>query len=36
MMAAIAAISVAEFVVLGRIGRREKQLRKPSMAGRAS
>jgi predicted MFS family arabinose efflux permease len=34
LMAAIAAISVAEFVVLGRYGRREKQLRKLSLAGR--
>jgi nitrate/nitrite transporter NarK len=35
MMAAIAAMSVAEFVVLGRYGRREKQLRDVSLAGRA-
>lgn len=36
MMAAIAAISVVEFVVLGRHGQREKQLRKMSMAERTS
>jgi len=36
MMAAIAAISVVEFVVLGRHGQREKQLQEPSLAGRSS
>jgi predicted MFS family arabinose efflux permease len=36
MMAAIAAISVAEFVVLGRYGRKEKQLSSVSLAGRTS
>jgi predicted MFS family arabinose efflux permease len=34
MMAGIAAVSVAEFVILGRWGQREKQLRKLSLAGR--
>jgi predicted MFS family arabinose efflux permease len=34
MMAAIAAISVGEFVVLGRYGRREKQVPEVSLAGR--
>jgi predicted MFS family arabinose efflux permease len=36
MMAAIAAISVVEFAVLGRYGQREKQLQNLSLAGRAS
>jgi hypothetical protein len=34
MMAGIAAVSVAEFVILGRYGQPEKQLRKLSLAGR--
>ena len=36
MMAAIAGISVVEFVILGMFGQREKRLQKMSLAGRAS